>query len=106
MCRKVHFIVIAQILNKRIHFASVGVVVQCEGEPYVAHASRMEGMAMAGGFVTYVCDPGYTLHPNAAANYDYVNAATVRCGFDGQWHSEEIVCEREFYVRFLAIRAF
>ena len=55
----------------------------------------MEGMVTADGYVTYVCEAGYTMHVNPASNDDYVKAATVRCGANGEWHVNNMVCLRK-----------
>ena len=82
--------------------ASVGAVLECDGELDVPHGGRMEGMVSAGGYVTYVCEAGYTMHIDPASNDDYVKAATVRCGANGEWHVNNMACLRNslFYFTF------
>ena len=81
--------------------ASVGAVLECDGELDVPHGGRMEGMVSAGGYVTYVCEAGYTMHVNPASNADYVKAVTVRCGANGEWHINNMACLRKLDYYFI-----
>ena len=81
--------------------ASVGLVLECDGELDVPHGGRMEGMVTADGYVTYVCEAGYTMHINPASNDNYVKAATVRCGANGEWHINNMACLRTSLLYFI-----